>query len=124
MTARAWLPAGFGATGVALGAFGAHALAAHVTPERLTTWETATRYHLLHAVVLLALAALPTRSPWPRRLFAAGITLFSGSLYLLVLLDLPILGAVTPLGGVALIAGWISVGWELKPAPAAPTLPR
>jgi uncharacterized membrane protein YgdD (TMEM256/DUF423 family) len=101
--------AGMGATAVAAGAFGAHALAARVTPERLATWHTASTYHLVHAVVLLALAL----SPVPRRLsgglFTAGILLFSGSLYALVLLDQPWLGAVTPLGGLCFIAGWLSL---------------
>ena len=103
------LPAGFGATAVAAGAFGAHALADHVTPERLETWRTAAHYHLVHAAVLLALELAPTPRVLPVRLFALGILLFSGSLYLLVLLDIPVLGAVTPFGGVAFIAGWLSL---------------
>ena len=78
-----------GATGVALGAFGAHALKARLTPEQLQTWDTAVLYHLLHAVVLLALglyAAATDRPVQPAAaLFAAGIVLFSGSLYGLAL---------------------------------------
>jgi uncharacterized membrane protein YgdD (TMEM256/DUF423 family) len=99
-----------GALAVAAGAFGAHGLKDHVTPDRLVTWETGARYHLIHAVVLLLLALLPEQTAAiPRAvfwLFLAGIFIFSGSLYALVLLDLPILGMVTPVGGLCLIAGW------------------
>ncbi len=98
-----------GALAVAAGAFGAHALRGQVTPERLDTWQTAASYHLVHAVVLLVLASAPTPRTTSFALFGAGIVLFSGSLYALVLLDLPVLGAVTPLGGVAFIAGWLSL---------------
>ena len=100
------------AVGVALGAFGAHGLQDMVTPERLDVWETGVRYHLIHALALVLLGALPARPSgysWPGRCFLAGIVLFSGSLYALVLLDLPLLGALTPLGGIALIAGWILI---------------
>ncbi len=102
-----------GAFGVAAGAFGAHALKEQVSPERLTVWETGARYHLIHAVVLLFLALLPEqKSPFPKAtfwLFFAGILIFSGSLYGLVLLDLPKLGMVTPVGGLCLILGWGSL---------------
>lgn len=109
-----------GAFAVAAGAFGAHALKDQVTPERLEVWKTATHYHLIHAVVLLFLALLPpSNPPIPRTvpvLFIAGILVFSGSLYLLVLLDLPILGAVTPLGGLCLIGAWASLARSVHPA--------
>ena len=99
-----------GALGVAAGAFGAHGLRDQVTAERLEVWKTAAHYHQLHAVVLLLLALLPAQEPpIPRTvpmLFTAGIVIFSGSLYLLVLMDLPVLGMVTPLGGLCLIGGW------------------
>jgi uncharacterized membrane protein YgdD (TMEM256/DUF423 family) len=101
-----------GATGVAAGAFGAHALDGRVTPARIAVWETAARYHLIHAVVLLVLLAHP--SVWPFRLLAAGTLVFATSLYLLVLLDLPVLGAVTPVGGVLLIAGWVTLAAALR----------
>ncbi|MDP2315377.1 MAG: DUF423 domain-containing protein [Pseudomonadota bacterium] len=103
------LAAVLGATAVAAGAFGAHALQDRVTPERLDTWHTASSYHLLHAVALLALSLSPKPYRLPSVLFVVGILLFSGSLYTLVLLDLPVLGAVTPLGGVCFIAGWLSL---------------
>ena len=105
------------ALAVAAGAFGAHGLSTHVTPERLATFETAARYQMYHALALLAIgllmerqpeAALLRRAAW---LFLAGTVLFSGSLYLLVLTDTPILGAITPFGGVAFIAGWLVLGW-------------
>lgn len=104
----------FGGLGVLLGAFGAHGLEGRVTPERLDTFETGVQYHLLHALALLALPSVAARLrvdalSWTSRLWVLGVAIFSGSLYLLVLLDLPILGAITPLGGTALIAGWIAL---------------
>lgn len=99
-----------GALAVVAGAFGAHALRDHLSPDHLKTWDTAARYHLLHAAVLLVAAD----RRWAWRLFVAGIVLFSGSLYLLVLLDLPALGAVTPFGGLAFISGWLALGWERR----------
>ena len=93
------------------GAFGAHALRDLVTPDRLAVWQMAAQYQLLHAVVLLALSIWIMVSPtplgrWALRCFVAGICLFSGSLYLLVLTDLRWLGAITPIGGVLLIVAW------------------
>jgi uncharacterized membrane protein YgdD (TMEM256/DUF423 family) len=109
------LGAGLAAIGVALGAFGAHGLRGLVTPERLVVFETGVRYHLVHALAILAAAgaahAAP-RSAAPRyagALFAAGIVLFSGSLYLLVATGVTTWGAVTPFGGVAFIAGWLAL---------------
>ncbi len=99
---------------VATGAFGAHGLQNLVTPERLETWEKAVRYQIYHALALLLLAWAITH--WPEQakllsaggwLFLAGVVLFSGSLYLLVLSEITILGAITPLGGVAFVAGWL-----------------
>ena len=105
-----------GAMAVAAGAFGAHALAARVSPERLETWRTAASYQLVHSVLLAALALQGDPRPWARRLITAGLVVFAGTLYLLVLLDLPVLGAVTPLGGASLIAGWVALAY----APRAP----
>ena len=112
-----WLPvaAASGVLAVAAGAFGAHGLKARVTPELLSAWETASLYHLLHSLALLALALYAQASGvsvrWPAGLFAAGILLFSGSIYGLVLTDLRWLGPVTPLGGLCLMAGWASLFW-------------
>ena len=98
------------ALGVAVGAFGAHGLEGTVTPERLVTFETGARYQLYHALGLLAVGLAINQGigglQWTGWLFAAGTVIFSGSLYALVLLDKPILGAITPIGGVCFIAGW------------------
>jgi uncharacterized membrane protein YgdD (TMEM256/DUF423 family) len=106
------------ALAVAFGAFGAHGLQDHVTSERLATFETGVRYQMYHALGLLGLAWAMSR--WPERrlqhgavLLVAGTFVFSGSLYLLVVTDTPWLGAITPFGGVALIAGWTLVSWRL-----------
>ncbi len=105
-----------GATGVALGAFGAHGLRALLAERGATqAWATAVQYHLLHAVALVALAAwlkppsIATRGHlrWAARCWIAGTLIFSGSIYALALGGPRWLGPVTPLGGVALIAGWV-----------------
>ena len=101
------ISAGIAAVGVALGAFGAHSLKDVLasTPNGLETWKTAVFYHLLHAVAMyvVALTQGPLRAWW---LFAGGILLFSGSLYLLSAFQWKWLGPVTPIGGVLFIAGW------------------
>jgi uncharacterized membrane protein YgdD (TMEM256/DUF423 family) len=105
--------AALGALGVALGAFGAHGLAARVSPEALASWRTAVQYHLVHAVALLALglhaSATGRSAPLPAALFTAGVVLFSGSIYLLVLGGPRWLGPVTPVGGLAFVAGWLAL---------------
>ncbi len=116
------LGAVLGGIAVAAGAFGAHGLRSRVAAELLATWETAVRYQAWHALALLALAWAVSR--WPDAglaatawLWLAGVVVFSGSLYLLVLTGQRWLGAVTPIGGLALIAGW---AWAaLKVATAA-----
>lgn len=102
---------------VALGAFAAHGLRSRVTPELLSVFEVGARYHMYHALALLAAGWAVAR--WPGGaaslagwLFLAGTLLFSGSLYLLVLSGQRWLGAVTPLGGVAFIAGWLVLAWS------------
>lgn len=97
--------------GVAAGAFGAHGLRARVGPDLLAVFETGARYQMYHAFAMLAVARAAVRWPGPRVLaagwlFVAGTLLFSGSLYLLVLTGLRGLGAVTPVGGFAFLAGW------------------
>ena len=118
MMAKGFFIAGALAAGlaVALGAFGAHGLQSRVTPERIGTFETGVRYHMYHALALFVVAWIQAQWPswqgeWAGYLFLAGILIFSGSLYLLVLTDTPWLGAVTPLGGVAFIAGWVFLCW-------------
>jgi uncharacterized membrane protein YgdD (TMEM256/DUF423 family) len=104
--------------GVVFGAFGAHALEASLSPKMLSTFETGVRYQMYHGLGLLALAWAISR--WPERrlvpavwLLLAGTVVFSGSLYLLVLTGARWFGAITPIGGVALIAGWGYVAWRL-----------
>lgn len=102
------------ALGVAAGAFGAHALKERLTPELLGVFETAVRYHLIHALGLILVVWAAGRWPgaWTAAagwLFVAGIALFSGSLYGLSLSGLRALGAITPLGGLAFILGWLAL---------------
>lgn len=99
-----------GASGVALGAFGAHGLKAVLSANQtLEIWHTASWYHLLHSVVLLWVAGRQKLNPLAFQLLAAGIVVFSGSLYVLAVSNIRWLGAITPLGGVALIAGWLAL---------------
>jgi uncharacterized membrane protein YgdD (TMEM256/DUF423 family) len=100
--------------GVALGAFGAHGLRARVTPDLLAVFETGVRYQMYHALALLGISLAWTRWSTPHltvagSLFLAGMALFSGSLYVLTLTGARWWGAVTPLGGVAFLAGWIAL---------------
>jgi len=94
-----------------LGAFGAHALKAHLSQDKLAVYETAVRYHFFHALGLLAIGVLMRSVDgellrWSALLVLVGIILFSGSLYLLTFGAPRFLGVVTPLGGLALIVGW------------------
>ena len=102
-----------GATGVAAGAFGAHALQASVSSERIDIWDTAAQYHLIHAAVILALAlhSQADESRWrlPVMGFTLGVVLFSFSLYALVLTDMTQLAMITPVGGLILILSWLMV---------------
>jgi len=102
-----------GAAAVVLGAFGAHALKTRLSAEALSIWQTAVQYHFWHALALLAVAlATPyLGGSWLKAagwLFVAGVLIFSGSLYALALGAPRWLGAAAPLGGLALIAGWVA----------------
>jgi uncharacterized membrane protein YgdD (TMEM256/DUF423 family) len=98
---------------VALGAFGAHALRGTLTDQQLGWWQTAVQYQLWHALALLALAALrPPRAGAIALLLGGGALLFSGSLYLMALTDVRWFGAVTPVGGTAMILGWLFFAWQ------------
>jgi uncharacterized membrane protein YgdD (TMEM256/DUF423 family) len=115
--------AALAALGVAAGAFGAHGLRAILSPKDLETWETAVRYLLLHAVALVAIASLPQgtrRAGLAAALVLAGTLVFSGTLFLLVLADLRWLGAITPIGGVLMIAGWVVLASAALPPRDAP----
>lgn len=104
---------------VAAGAFGAHALKDRVEPRLLEVFETGARYQMYHALALVAVAWVISRSPgalgtaagW---LFVAGTLLFSGSLYAMTFTGIRALGAITPLGGVCFIAGWICLALAAK----------
>jgi uncharacterized membrane protein YgdD (TMEM256/DUF423 family) len=95
---------------VGLGAFAAHALKDTLAAHAMTdAWNKAVLYHFVHALALLVLASVPAPSRWAAWLFLAGIVLFSGSLYLLALTNLRWLGAITPLGGLCFLGGWLSL---------------
>lgn len=105
------------ALAVAFGAFGAHALKEKLSEHYLAIWETAVQYQMFHAIGLLVVGILmsssllgpSTQLTWAGYLLLAGIIIFSGSLYVLSLSGIGILGAITPIGGVAFIIGWIMV---------------
>jgi uncharacterized membrane protein YgdD (TMEM256/DUF423 family) len=109
-------------TGVVAGAFGAHALKAMLTADRLAVWQTAVLYQLVHGLGMLGIIALSPRFPgallrWAARLMLVGTLIFSGSLYVLVLSDTAWLGAITPLGGLAFIGAWALVATAAYRAP-------
>lgn len=113
---RTWIvvAATLGFLGVAAGAFGAHALEGRVAPDLLSAFETGARYHLVHALALAFVGLASARWGDPAWTvagwcFTAGVVVFSGSLYTLALSGVRWLGAVTPLGGVAFLAGWLAV---------------
>jgi uncharacterized membrane protein YgdD (TMEM256/DUF423 family) len=100
---------------VGLGAFGAHILRGHL--ERLgttQTWQTGVLYHLVHAVVLLILSGWRPVPKWSFSLLLAGVIIFSGSLYLLAVTGVRWFGAITPLGGLAMLAGWFALCLKSK----------
>jgi len=113
-----------GATTLALavifGAFGAHALRDRLDAYSRGIYETAVMYHFFHALGVLIVSLMPksgflsqTQASWICALLAAGIVLFSGSLYVLAITRIPALGAITPFGGLAFIAGWLVLAWVL-----------
>ncbi len=116
-----------GFTGVALGAFAAHGLKAHLSAEYLAVFQTGVHYQLTHSLALLAVALLLMRAPGrllraSGLLFVAGILLFSGSLYLLTLSGISKLGMITPLGGLCFLAGWLCLGLAAWRLPVEATL--
>ncbi|MFN0158801.1 MAG: DUF423 domain-containing protein [Bacteroidota bacterium] len=100
------------AIGVTAGAFGAHGLKSVLSTEMLSVYETAVRYQMYHAFGLIVAGLLPSTSAWTNRagmLFVAGTILFSGSLYVLTLTGMKWLGAITPIGGICFILGWVCI---------------
>ncbi len=126
--ARLRLTAFIGLLGILLGAMGAHGHVHNVLLGNGNTahWQTAVHYHQIHAVALLALSLLATDAAGVKRFrlsfiaFTAGILIFSGSLYVLAYASIKWLGAVTPIGGVALMIGWASLGLGLAKKQQAP----
>lgn len=106
-----------GFLGVALGAFGAHGLKNIITPDLLAIYETGSKYHLIHAVVLVVIA-LSDKWAQSKSLRVGfwgvftGILIFSGSLYALAITGIRVLGAITPFGGVSFLLGWISIAYS------------
>jgi uncharacterized membrane protein YgdD (TMEM256/DUF423 family) len=108
------------ALGVVLGAFGAHGLRGRLDAYLMGVYEKAVFYHFIHALGLLMVSFLPkigaigqSGANWVCGLLLAGIIIFSGSLYALAITGNRVLGAITPLGGLALIAGWLLLAWAL-----------
>ena len=106
---------GVGFLGIALGAFGAHGLKDSLSPEIMAIYQTGVLYHLIHSAALLAILCAPEvlwATPWPKRIAIAwltGILIFSGSLYALAISGIKVLGAITPIGGIAFLIGWFMV---------------
>lgn len=107
-----------GLLGVAFGAFGSHGLATILEADgRVDTFDTAVQYHLIHAVMLVLVVTLQSKSlshPALQRagyFFVVGILLFSGSLYILAIFNIGFMGAIAPIGGTCLILGWASIIW-------------
>jgi uncharacterized membrane protein YgdD (TMEM256/DUF423 family) len=108
------------ALAVILGAFGAHGLRGRLDAYLMSVFEKAVFYHFIHALGLLMVSILPktgalseSAAQWVCGLLLAGILIFSGSLYVLALTGLRVLGAVTPVGGLSFIAAWVALGWCL-----------
>lgn len=106
-----------GFLGVALGAFGAHGLEKmQIAPDQLALrikwWDTASRYHLIHAAVLVVLAFQAPLRFLAWRLFIGGIAIFSGTLYIMGITGIKWLGAITPIGGLFLLGGWLALAWK------------
>lgn len=108
----------YGALAVTLGAFGAHGLKNKVDETLLNTWHTASEYHFYHALAIILIGILVKQfgegliltAGW---VMVAGVTIFSGSLYILVLSNIRWLGAITPIGGILLIVGWLLLAYAL-----------
>lgn len=104
---------------VALGAFGAHGLKQKLSVDMLAVYQTGVQYHFYHTLALFGVALLMLQLPqsvalrWSALLFFVGIIIFSGSLYVLSITGIRWLGAITPLGGVAFLVGWVLLAWTV-----------
>ena len=114
------IASGLLALGVGCGAFGAHALKGAIEPDLLTVYEKGVFYHLVHALGLLIVAILANQNLIGKVIFQrvsllliSGITIFSGSLYILAITSIKWLGAITPIGGVAFIVAWVVLALEV-----------
>tara|TARA_B110000438_G_scaffold37734_1_gene37484 strand:- start:39 stop:407 length:369 start_codon:yes stop_codon:yes gene_type:complete len=117
---KTWIVFGSILTGLAilLGAFGAHALKSRISPQDLAIFETGIRYHIYHSIGLILIGILGFYFPHnlidiPAKLFLLGISIFSGSLYLLVLTNTRWLGAITPIGGICYMIGWLLLAFNI-----------
>ena len=110
------------AIGVAIGAFGAHALEERFDTRQMELWMTAQQYQIWHALGLIVIGLLAAKTGkdlnWPGWLMTTGIVIFSGSLYLLALTDVKWLGAITPLGGACFIVAWLALAFGMSGARA------
>ncbi|MCM3205470.1 DUF423 domain-containing protein [Paenibacillus illinoisensis] len=112
---RVWMTVGAVMTmlSVAIGAFGAHMLKEKIGADAIAVYETGVQYHMIHALALLIVGltagqlGVSSKLKWAARLLFIGIIVFSGSLYVLSITGIKVLGAITPIGGVAFIAGWL-----------------
>ena len=109
------------ALAVILGAFGAHGLRGRLDDYSMSVYEKAVFYHFIHALGILVVSILPRTGTFPESsagtvcaLLLAGVVVFSGSLYLLAITGQRFLGAITPIGGVAFIVGWLLLAWHLR----------
>ncbi|KAF2680015.1 DUF423-domain-containing protein [Lentithecium fluviatile CBS 122367] len=108
----------YGASSVLLGAFGAHGLKKKIAdPARIANWGTAAHYQLIHSTLLTAISIAAPQNTLAMSLFTAGMTMFSGSIYLLTLdpQRFKVLGPVTPLGGLCLVGGWVALAVGRRP---------
>ncbi|CZT19543.1 related to UPF0382 membrane protein C1782.12c [Ramularia collo-cygni] len=115
MSSPFWLVGALsGAASVAFGAFGAHGLKSRgIAPEKIASFQTAAHYQLIHSVALLVAEQAAPKNVWAKGLFTAGIFMFSGSIYALVLdgKTFKALGPVTPIGGLCLMGGWVALAF-------------
>ena len=117
-TLNLWIACALGGLAVVAGAFGAHGLKSRIDAEHMGIWQTAAQYQMYHALALLAFAGGAMRDArhlavWACRAWIAGVVIFSGTLYVLAVSDQHWLGAITPFGGLAMMAGWALAAFSI-----------